>query len=680
MYKSELRYRQIHLDFHTSELIPGVAEDFNPIEFASVLKSASVDSVTSFAKCHHGWSYYPSKVGTMHPQLKRNLLGEMVETLRKNDIQVPIYMTVQWDEKTAREEPGLRVIKADNTPFQATDFNNSSQNQLLAQWHPICLSNKIYIERIIAQTEEIVNLFHPDGMFYDILLPWECVCPNCLDAMKKRGLNPEIAKDRLENHKRTIQDYYETMFVAVKKIDNTMRFFHNSGHIYKNERNRWKYFSHLELESLPTGGWGYDHFPLSARYANTLGLNYLGMTGKFHTTWGEFGGFKKPVALEYECLQMVAMGARCSIGDQLHPRAFIDKATYDTISPAYKRIEKIEKYAKGAIPKSEVAIFSAEGHFQDRTFEPNDIGCARMLLEMQVMFDVIDCESDFSKYKVIFLPDAITLDEGTQSIAIKKFNEYLKQGGKIVMSGSSGMNTAKDNFVLPLRAKVNGMSSFQPDYIKVLPGLDNEIPTSPFVMYQRPYAVKCDGAEVLAETRVPYFNRKWDHFCSHQHTPFIPERNECYDGILAEKNIIYFSHPIFLNYFNQGQPLNKYMVRGALNKLLPERSVNVILPSSGRISYMSQPEEKRDLLHVLFCQSQLRGENGFGWTGHQKMEIIEDAVPLYDVECDVAIEREIKKEILGTSALEIPFSMAGGRIKFVIPELYLHEVIVLAWE
>ena len=30
--------------------------------------------------------------------------------------------------------------------------------------------------------------------------------------------------------------------------------------------------THLELESLPTGGWGYDHFPLSARYAQTLGM------------------------------------------------------------------------------------------------------------------------------------------------------------------------------------------------------------------------------------------------------------------------------------------------------------------------------------------------------------------------------------------------------------------------
>ena len=39
------------------------------------------------------------------------------------------------------------------------------------------------------------------------------------------------------------------------------------------------YNTHLELESLPTGGWGYDHFPFSARYCQGLGVDYLGMTG-----------------------------------------------------------------------------------------------------------------------------------------------------------------------------------------------------------------------------------------------------------------------------------------------------------------------------------------------------------------------------------------------------------------
>jgi hypothetical protein len=59
--RNELRYRQIHLDFHTSEYIQDVAQEFEPEEFVATLKKANINSVTCFARCHHGWLYYPSQ-------------------------------------------------------------------------------------------------------------------------------------------------------------------------------------------------------------------------------------------------------------------------------------------------------------------------------------------------------------------------------------------------------------------------------------------------------------------------------------------------------------------------------------------------------------------------------------------------------------------------------------------
>ena len=41
-----MRYRQIHLDFHTSEHIPGVGAAFDPEQFAGTFKAAHVNSVT----------------------------------------------------------------------------------------------------------------------------------------------------------------------------------------------------------------------------------------------------------------------------------------------------------------------------------------------------------------------------------------------------------------------------------------------------------------------------------------------------------------------------------------------------------------------------------------------------------------------------------------------------------
>ena len=51
---SKIRYRQVHLDFHTSEYIPDIAADFDKEEFAKTLEEAHVDSITCFARCHHG--------------------------------------------------------------------------------------------------------------------------------------------------------------------------------------------------------------------------------------------------------------------------------------------------------------------------------------------------------------------------------------------------------------------------------------------------------------------------------------------------------------------------------------------------------------------------------------------------------------------------------------------------
>ncbi len=93
-----LPYRQVHLDFHTSPAIPDIATDFDAAEFTGMLQQARVNSITVFAKCHHGYSYYPTKIGTVHPHLKRDLLGEMDAACRQAGIRVQAYTTVVWDD------------------------------------------------------------------------------------------------------------------------------------------------------------------------------------------------------------------------------------------------------------------------------------------------------------------------------------------------------------------------------------------------------------------------------------------------------------------------------------------------------------------------------------------------------------------------------------------------------
>src|SRR5690606_20445042 len=131
--------------------------------------------------------------------------------------------------------------------------------------------------------------------------------------------------------------------------------FYIAGHIGPRHRAVADAYTHFEIESLPSGGWGYLHFPIAMRYARTLGIECLSHTGKFHTSWGDFHSFKNQAALEYECFRMLAMGAKCLVGDQLHPRGKIDPYVYDLIGAVYAQVEEKEPWCEGARPLVDIA-------------------------------------------------------------------------------------------------------------------------------------------------------------------------------------------------------------------------------------------------------------------------------------------------------------------------------------
>jgi len=107
MSKTDLRFRQIHLDFHTSPLIEKIGADFDPDDYAETLRKAHVNSVTTFARCHHGYIYFNTKKfpERRHPHLTRNLLKEQIQACHKRNIRVPIYVTIQWDLFSANLHP-----------------------------------------------------------------------------------------------------------------------------------------------------------------------------------------------------------------------------------------------------------------------------------------------------------------------------------------------------------------------------------------------------------------------------------------------------------------------------------------------------------------------------------------------------------------------------------------------
>ena len=120
------------------------------------------------------------------------------------------------------------------------------------------------------------------------------------------------------------------------------------------------------------------------------------------------------------------------------------------------------------------------------------------------------------------------------------------------------------------------------------------------MVYETADAITATGATVLGQLIPSYFNRTYKHFCSHQNTPDDPDAAPLGAAVTEHKGIGYVAFPVFRLYHAMGQPLYKYIVRGLINRLMPDPAVVTSLPSSGRAALNVQADDRRHVLHLLY--------------------------------------------------------------------------------
>lgn len=648
-----LPFRQIHLDFHTSPLMPDVGSEFSEEDFEAALKLGHISSISLFAKCHHGYAYFPSKVNEPHPNLKTDLLDRELAVCEKLGVRTQIYISAGLDERKAEKYP------------QFININHGRENTLLGSgWHGLCLNNDDYLAMLKAEVAEVMETFAGrfNGIFMDICFPTECVCPCCIDSMLKLGLDPENADDLKRHRNMVFLKFTKLINDTVASYDPNMPVVHNCGNVPRNNREfALVNTQHLELESLPTGGWGYDHFPLSAAYARTLGREFVGMTGKFHKSWGEFGGYKLPNALIYETSLSLALGAKCNVGDQLHPLGRFDRATYALIGKAFAEIEKKEAWCIGAENITDIAIYTT---YTDETRETcPDIGANRILLEGKYLYNIIDSLASFDDYKLIIFPDSVIFDDALT----EKVERYLKRGGKIFLTHNSGL-TSNGRFFTDIGAEYEGESKLDATYL--VPTYDMQPNgVAAYLMYNKGSVIRMTSkdAKLFATEQDSYFNRALRRFCSHANTPNDPHTER--PAAFVNGNIAYISWPVFGDYRSNGAYHTKRIVCDMLDELLGgDKTLVTSLPSNGVTTLTEQKEENRLINHLLYAVTKPRG-NG--------IEVIEDAIPVLNTHVEIRLAQKPKRVYSASDGRELDFTYENGILSYTLDCFTTHAMVII---
>ena len=640
--------RAVHIDFHTMADIPDFGVNFDAMKFAQTLKDAHVDYINAFAKCNIGFAYYPTKIGIVHPHLDFDMLGQTVEECHKLGIGVTAYFNVGLDHEMARKHRDWTTVNKEGQVISGDRTANFFRN--------MCI-NSPYRAHILGMIREVVEQYPVDGIFLDCMAIVPCYGNECLEAIRDRGGDP------LDDQ--TVLDFNSESWLSflrqVKEVVGDDKFLYLNGQPRGNTEGL---NTHAEIECLPSGGWGYDYFPAEVAYARNIDSQTFYMTGRFNVSWGDFGGLKSKESLENDCWDAISNAAQTSIGDHMHPRDGLDPAVYKVIGEIYQEIEKLEPWTENAKAVADIGIVNLRNNPVNEyhaSLGANFNGAVRMLGELKYTYDIIDERHDFSRYKVLILPDEIIINEELKT----KLQRYIADGGGIISSGHSGLNEDKSTFALDeWKMNYDGEDTWNSSYFKMLKDTDGKVPDMLCGIYHQSILLQGKGdTEAIADYFQPYFNRHWDGFQGYFYTP--PEKYAGRPAVVRAGNIFQICFAVFTSYIEGPTQAHKYLIDYCIQQLLPEPVIKCEnIPSTARVTLTEKDSMK--MIHVKISHPEPRG----------KLNIIEDHQTLTDAVVYLKTDN-VNAVYLAPGKEPLQYTKEGNYIRIELPKIEGYMMIVV---
>ena len=626
--------RRIHMDFHTPDVRPDrVIKRFDPEAYAKTLDDAHVNSLVTFAKGHHGYSYYDTELGTKHPGLpdSTDMLGEITAACHARDIAVAAYYSVGWLTTVEKEHP--EWMERDSLGRKV----GTSGVEKTDGWNLISLHSPYLEEVVLPELREIAGGYDVDGVWIDIVENQPDYSGYALEAYAKTHDGATYP-----NHAAAVAFADETrrravaaMRAAVREVAPGKSFTFNTAGRDPRVSGLVDYHS---IETHPGATWhqgAWTHALLTMKYLRRAGKPFESTTSRFLHGWG--GWDDQPVAnMLAVASRIVANGGAVNLGDQTYPDGTLDTALYERIGEVFDTVRRRERWGSGGEAYPEAAVLAAPFDIyaiygQDPAQLDAYLGAAKALSAHHWAFSLVSEEDEglaeaLATYPVVVVPKPNDLSAATISL----LEAYVRDGGRVLLTESAPATAMPPALASLLGVYDAGASAYSTGYLALDAAVSEGVRRSPLLVPAPFRRVAPDRARTLATLVEPLIEPRPEELFLFRHGELSPPGDSSdYAAVTYHRvgrgEVIYVAAPIFEAYLTQHQWYLGDVADRLLASFDAPRAVRVEAPRSVEVTLT----EKDGHLVVHLVNYHLGAERNFA----------EEVVPVDDIELVLDTQR-----------------------------------------
>jgi hypothetical protein len=579
-----------HPDFHLPADVE-VGRDFDGRAYARRLKACGADAVAFFAKCHYGHSYYPTKVGTMHPGLRTDLLRAVLDGCRAEGIGLVCYYSVFLDTAAVRAHPDWALRAASN----AVDAGFDSRAFL-----PLCVNSPYADELLLPQCLEVIGGYDIDELLFDTMTGFQpCHCARCRGAFG-RDIPASAADPHWLDYVRWYADRFRSFFARVAQTLERARpglpIAFNWEWSHKRPQAPPAGIARLVGDLIPTPAVA----SLEARYWAGTGYPFDYMCGRFLHGLGDWNS-NTPETLRVTAAASIANGGGFYLIDRQLPDGALEPRAFALMRDVFGWVQARRGVVEGAAHVPEIAVLDHYDHVMgpDLRFFPDAKqkaerlkpyeGAARLFMEHARHYTGLSAETMLRRlgaYRLAIVPEQEFLGDALPAALAR----FVRRGGALLVTQSPTPDGLCPALLELAGIDVAGFTELEYGYV------DERRDGRPYPLLTRgrhARAVPRRGTRVLHARIAPLAAGKGGAQFGHGFAPPGAATGEAAVTLrrVGRGAVAYVAAPVFKSYWDYQDPCLAALLLRVIDALLPDPLVRVETPAQVEMSAARKGED-----------------------------------------------------------------------------------------